>query len=317
MRFKNEVLVGTAIVLAVAIAVLGARYLGGIPLFGGGYQLVGVFDDAQGLAPGSAVRVSGVRVGRVERVRLSPAAQHVVVDMEIDGSVQIPRGARLATGGFSALGDVSIAITPGPRHNPPLAPGDTLLAATSRDLFGLLQDNADRLFGQADTLLTAASGTFSTADRLLDDTQGDLRQTLAALRGTTTTVDQIVRAERDRLASTLRNLEAASAGAATLTGDLQRFSETHADSVAIAITALNRTLGRADLALEQLDATTGHLDEILVKLNTGQGTLGLLLNEPDLYHQLDATLTGLNQILADFQADPARYLRELRLIRIF
>jgi phospholipid/cholesterol/gamma-HCH transport system substrate-binding protein len=317
MRFKNETLVGLAIVLAVAVAVLGARYLGGLPVFGGAYPLVAVFDDAQGLAPGSAVRVSGVRVGRVGRVRLSPSAQHVIVDMEIDGAVQIPRGARLSTGGFSALGDVSIAITPGPVGNPPLAPGDTLLAATSRDLFGLLQDNADRLFGQADTLLTAAAGTFTSADRLLDDTQGDLRQTLAALRGTTTTVDQIVRAERARLASTLRNLEAASAGAASLTADLQRFSDTHADSVALAITALNQTLGRADVALAQLDATTVHLDEILVKLNAGQGTLGLLLNEPDLYHQLDATLTSLNDILADFQADPARYLRELRLIRIF
>jgi len=317
MRYKNELLVGAAIVGAVLIVIFGIRFLTGSPLFGGGYPLVAVFDDAQGLTAGSTVRVNGVRVGRVERVRLSPDAQRVVVDLEIDPGVAIPRGATLGTGGLSALGDVNVAITPGPSRNPPLAAGDTLYAAPGGDLFGLLQDNAERLFGQADTLVTGAAGTFSRVDRILADSEGDLRATLAGLRGTTTAVDQLLRAERGRLQTTLANLQAASAGAARLTDDLGRFSDANADTLAATVAQLRRTLAQTEASLTGLSGTQAQLDETLARLNAGEGTLGLLLTDPDLYYNLNATLDNLNRVLLDFQNDPARYLRELRLLRVF
>lgn len=317
MRYKNETLVGAALIAAVLIVYFGIRFLTGVPLFGGGYQLVGVFDDAQGLTPGSTVRVSGVRVGRVEDVRLSPNAQRVLVDMEMNPGVTIPRGASIGTGGLSALGDVNVAITPGPSGNPPLTDGDTLYASAGTDLFSLVQDNAERLLGTADTLLAGAAGTFSSVDQLLAASQGDLRATLGALRGTTTTVDQILRAERGRLQTTLANLEAASAGAARLSDNLGRFSEANADTLAATISQLNRTLAQVETSLDQLGGTQAQLDEALTKLNTGQGTLGLLLNDPDLYYNLNTTLANLNQVLLDFQNDPSRYLRELRLLRVF
>jgi len=317
MRYKNELLVGIAIVAAVIIGIIGVRFLEGLPLLGAGYPLVAIFPDAQGITAGSPVRVSGVRVGRVDRVRLGTDAQQVIIDMIIDPAAQIPRGARISTSGFAALGDVQVSITPGPPQNPPLAARDTLYADVEADLVAYLQDRGPELFDRADTLLAAASGTFSTAEHLLTDTQGDLRQTLAALRGTTTAADQILRAERQRISDALASFQAASAGAAQLTTDLQGFTATHADTVALALSNLNQVLARTDAALHQVDATTAQVDLILHKLNAGEGTLGLLLNEPDLYYQLEETLTNLNRVIADFQEDPARYLRELRLIRLF
>jgi phospholipid/cholesterol/gamma-HCH transport system substrate-binding protein len=317
MRYKNEVLVGLAIVLAVIVGILGVRFLEGLPLLGGGYSIVAIFDDAQGMTSGSPVRVSGVRVGQVESVSLGEGSRHVVARLAISPGVEIPRGSTVSTTGLAALGDVSVSITPGPPRLGLLGSGDTLYARPSPDLLAMLQDNAERLFGEADTLLTAAAGTFTTAEAFLGETQGDLRQTIAALRGTTTTVDQILRAERARLASTLANLEAASADAAFLTADARRFTATHADSIALAVSGVNRTLVRVDHALGQLETTTTQLDEILFKINTGQGTIGLMLNEPTLYYNLEAAVANLNQIMADFQADPARYLREVRLFSLF
>jgi phospholipid/cholesterol/gamma-HCH transport system substrate-binding protein len=317
MRYRNEILVGAALLAAVLVALLGVRFLQGVPLLGGGYHLVAVFPDAQGLGTGSVVRVNGVRVGQVERVRLSDDAQHVVVRLSINPGIEIPRGGSVATGGFSALGDVNVAISPGPARNPLLVAGDTLYARASSDLFALLQDNAERLFGEADTLLTAAAGTFTTADALLSDTQGDLRQTLAALRGTTATVDALLRAERARLSATLRNLETASASAARLSGRFEGLVETHADTLSLTLTDLRQSLRRVDASLAQLDATGARLDAVLVKLDEGQGTLGLMLNDPELYHNLNATLATFNALAEDVQRDPARYLRELRLLRIF
>lgn len=317
MKYKNEVLVGVAVIAAIIVAVLGVRFLEGLPLLGGGYSVVAVFDDAQGMTTGSPVRVSGVRVGQVESLRLSDDSRHVFARLAISPGVQIPRRSTVSTVGLAALGDVSVSITPGPPGPEVLSHNDTLYAQPSPDLLALLQDNAERLFGEADTLLSAAAGTFTTAEALLADTQGDIRQTLAALRGTTTTVDQLLRAERARLTTTLGNLELASADAAALTAEARRFTGIHADSIALAISGVNRTLAGVDAALLQVGTTTAQLDEILFKINTGQGTIGLLLNEPDLYYNLEEAVTNLNQIMADFQADPARYLRELRFFRLF
>ncbi len=310
---RNEVILGATIVAAVLIGFFGMRFFEGRPLFGGGYELVGIFPDAQGISSGSTVRVSGIRVGNVERIRLSPTADEVHVTMSINPGVTIPRGGQLATSGFAALGDVSVAIRPGPPGNPPYQQGDTLRAQRGADLFAELQEGSVDLLGQANEVL----GQMSAAGQLVNDPQGDLRQTLASLRSSTVAVDQLLRQERQRLTSTLANLEVASAGAARLSGDLQAFADVHADSLALLVSNANRAVARVDAAITQLGTTNQHLDEVLFKLNTGQGTLGRLLNEPEVYERLESTLTTLDEILEDFQTDPARYLRELRLFSVF
>jgi phospholipid/cholesterol/gamma-HCH transport system substrate-binding protein len=317
MRNRNELLVGVVIVVALLVAFGGTRFLSGKPVFGRSYTLVGVFEDAQGLTPGAAVRVSGVRVGQVQSVRLSPMADRVFVVMQVDPNVVIPQGAQLQTSGIAALGDVNVAIVPGPATQPRLASGDTLYAARPPDLFGAFQSNAPNLMSQTDALLAGAAASFSKVDDLLGNTDGDLRTMLAALRGTTGAMEALLLAEQSRLSATLANLEAASAGAATLTGRLGAFAESHADSLAATVSQLNRALTSVDAALGRVDASTAQLDVLLGKLNAGEGTLGLLLNDPELYNNLNGTLTGLNGLLLDLQQNPGRYIRELRPFRLF
>jgi len=63
---------------------------------------------------------------------------------------------------------------------------------------------------------------------------------------------------------------------------------------------------------------TGHrFHALLLTLDEGEGTLGRLLNEPDLHEQLELTLESLNRIIRDFEENPGRYLRELTLLRLF
>jgi phospholipid/cholesterol/gamma-HCH transport system substrate-binding protein len=309
MRRNNEFFVGLAIVIAVLIGFGGTRFFQGTPLFGGGFTLVGVFEDSQGLTPGNVVRLSGVRVGQVESVRLAPSADRVYVTMQIDRGVAIPGGAELATGGIAALGDVNIALKPGPPGNPPLANGDTLYARGATDMFASLQRDA--------TGIMASAGTTLASMETMIDAESDLRQMLASLRGATATLDQLLRTEQVRLAATLQNFQAASASVSELTSSVSRIASTQSDSIALAISNLNRTLENAELTMHHLGATSAELDVALTRINSGDGSLGLLLNDPTLYYQLDSTLTNINSILGDFQENPRKYLRELRLVKIF
>jgi len=63
--------------------------------------------------------------------------------------------------------------------------------------------------------------------------------------------------------------------------------------------------------LEELNTTVSTLNEVIVKLNEGQGTLGKLINEEEAYDNLNASLKELELLLEDFRVHPKRYTRVL------
>lgn len=317
MKYSNEVKVGVAIVLTALVLFFGVRFLSGLPLFGSGYQLVAVFDDTEGLASGNPVDVSGVQIGTVDHVRLLPGAAAAEVTMTITGDTELPRGTVARVGGFSALGDVSVSLQPGPVGAPPLADGDTLLTRESSDLVGLVQNNAERIFGNLDTLIVGAAGTFSNVDLLLADPESDLRATLANLNRASQAANRLLVSQQEQLAATLANLNRASRGVADLSGRANAFTDQNADSLALTIERLNRALLGAEAGLASFETTSAQLDTLLARLNDGEGTLGLMLNDPTLYYNLNEAATNLNRLVVEFQANPKRYLQELRLVDVF
>ncbi|WP_412069794.1 MlaD family protein [Rubrivirga sp. IMCC43871] len=335
----NELKVGLAVLLSAAFIFFGVRFLSGQPLFGAGYTVVVVFEDAQGLAPGALVRLNGVRVGDVRDVRLGTDARRVFVDLSIDGDVEIPRGSTVQTSGISALGEVNIEITPpqGASAGNPLAPGDTLIASTTPDIFDLIAGESNSLTARADTALIGAVNTFTTLDRILQNSGGDIESLLAQLRFLSQASVKLVTEEQGRIDRTLASLEGAAANAGGVadrvgrnvedlsvivgndvvatSGTVRLLAETNADSVTAAVNNLSSALRRADQQLVQLTALTETLTSLTAgldsTLNSPNGTVGLLLRDPSLYYNLNATATSIQQILQDLQADPGRYLGEL------
>lgn len=338
---SNEVKVGLAVLASIAVLYVSVRFLGGQPLFGAGYDLVVAFDDAQGLAPGSLVRLNGVRVGDVRGLELSPDARRVFVTARIDAGTEIPRGSTVQTSGISALGTVNIEITPpvGADAGRPIAAGDTLVASTLPDLFDLLAGQSNSITVRADSALIGAVSTFTTLDRLLTNSGDDLTAVLAQLRFLTTAATTTLLEERARIGRALGSFElaAANAGATTeaVANDVRDLStavgndvvatsrsirgvaETNADSIAVVVAGLNTSLRRLDANLASLNRVTARLDTTLSRVESSEGTLGLLLTDPSLYENANAAAATLQQVLQDFQNDPSRYLRDLNLVRVF
>lgn len=335
----NEIKVALAVLLSAAALYVGVRFLSGQPLFGAGYEVVAVFDDAQGLSPGAIVRLNGVRVGEVREIRLGPNARQVYVTLGVDGEVEIPRGSTLQTSGLSALGEVNVEISPpqGAGAGRPLADGDTLRASTTPDLFDLIAGESTSLTARADTALIAAVNTFTTLDEILQNSGGDIEPILAQLRFLTQAVTTLITEEQGRVDRTIASLEMAAANASAVSdrvgrnveevavvvgddltatsGTVRGLAEANADSVTAAVNNLSSALRRADqqlVALTELTATLATLTADLdTTLNSPDGTLGLLLNDPSLYYNANAAAAALQQILQDLQAEPGRYLGEL------
>jgi len=306
VKYTNEIKVGVALVLSALIFYVGIRYFKDLPLFQGTNAFSTNFANANGLVSGNVVRIHGVNVGAVDEVRLAPGSSRAEVSFHVDRGVVIPHGSTTSIGGFGALGVIRIDINLGPADGPAHQPGDVIPSYEEDSLDDLLE-RAPALVGRADSLLIGATATLDAARTLIAHPESDLRQTLVAIQGSAQAINSLLRSEQARIARVLEGVD-------TLTGSLNTLAR---DSLGVTVENLNALLDRVDQNMAALMGTTATLNTILGKIDRGEGTLGLLINDASLYHQLDTTLANLNRILLDFERDPKRYLKDLKLIDVF
>ncbi len=310
MKYTNELKVGLSILFTTAIFILGVRYFDDLPLFTGTKALLTEFDNAGGLIAGNLVRINGVNVGSIDEVSIDPATNRVRVLFHVHKDLNIPEGSYAQITGFDALGIVQMDLFLGASTNPSIPDGGRVPGRPSHDLLASLTERAPVLINRVDSVLYGLDVTLSETRTLLGNPQSNLQQSLVALRSSLTTLTRFFQAEKGRLSHILQNTE-------QLTGSLNDVLTEQGDSLGITLHNLNQVLARLDANLAAFEGTTARLDAILGKIDRGEGSLGLLINDPSLYHHLDSTLTSVNDLLADLKKDPRKYLRELKLIDIF
>lgn len=310
MKFTNEIKVGLTIIVATAIFILGVRYFEDLPLFDATHDLVAEFDNAGGLIGGNIVRVNGVAVGSVKNVYISDTSGKVMVEFHVDPSIPVTEGSYATISGFDALGVVRLELTLGPASAPRIPEGGMVSARMASDLLTDLSDRAPRMMDDVGAAVDELNGVLAQANAMLSTPESDFRQTLNAARGSMEQMEALLSSERDRIAGILANADSLTAGLNAAVGE-------DGQAVSSLIESMESTLATLNEDLEQFQETNEQLSILLQKLNEGEGTLGMLINDPSMYHRMDSTLSGLNALISDFQANPGRYLKEMKLVDLF
>ncbi len=131
-----EALVGL-IVVVLALWFVGSAYAR-TSVGGGGYLLTARFPNATGVAVGTDVRTSGIKIGKVESERLDPKTFQAVLQLRISGDVRFPTDSSAAITSEGILGGSYIALSPG--GDPAMLPPGGEIAETqgAQDLMGLM-----------------------------------------------------------------------------------------------------------------------------------------------------------------------------------
>lgn len=310
MKYSNEIKVGLTIIVAAVIFILGIRYFEDLPLFDSTYDLVAEFDDAGGLIGGNIVRVNGVSVGSVTSVYISETTGKVIVEFHVDPKIPVTEGSYATVGGFDALGVVRMDLTLGPSSSPRIPEGGLVASSATSDLMADMSARAPAMLDSVGRVLEELDGVLVEANTILSTPESDLRRTLAAARGSMSQVEALLAGERDRMVRILANAD-------SLTADLDTAMGEDGEVLASLMGQMETTLTTLNEDLERFQATNEQIDTLLRKLNEGEGTLGMLINDPSMYHRMDSTLNGLNALIADFQDNPGRYLREMKIVDLF
>jgi phospholipid/cholesterol/gamma-HCH transport system substrate-binding protein len=275
-------------IVSFIVLLWGYFWLTGQPLGERGYNVVVVVPNASGLDKGDRVRLAGVEVGVVTSVRLV-AADRVIVRLRLHRDLELPRDSRALLQSVGVFGDVIIALQAGSSQTM-ASDGDTLAVGTTTglmDLAGDLGDQAQVVLGQIERLL---------ADTAIDDVHGSA----AALQGTLRELERLVRENGDDFAALSRSLRQT---AETLQETVEG---TDVDKAVADIEATAATLAETAETLKQ---TAESIASVADKVDRGEGTLGLLVNDPSLYEDLRSAVNSVSSLSQDIQQNPGRYLK--------
>lgn len=293
---RAELQVGLLVLAGFAALVAGVLWVTGGDVTTERYRLYAVAEQANQVSEGSRVYVRGVDVGSVRGVRLQ--RDRVVLSLSLGSEVRLPRDSRAVIEPAGFLGTQMVRLLPGAAAAT-AGPGDTLSVTAGPDLQSL-----------ATTLGEEARTVLGRAARLLDDTTvtsvrsgaRDLSSTLRDLRA-------LVESERETLSRLVANLERTSEGLSRATSG-PRLERTVAriDSLTVALDSTGR----------ELTASSRSLSSILAKVDSGEGSLGLLVNDERLYERVTAAAENLRTaseeialLSRDVRERPRRYLEGL------
>ena len=293
MKKRDDVLVGLVMVVAIIVAITGSLWLarGGLSK---GYALYAKFPWSSGLKQGQPVLLAGVNVGYVDEVELRQDGT-VLTTFRVGKEYKVPRGTVATVVANGIFGDMAIALTPA-RPNPLSIPAeDTVPVGPSAP--GIAQ-----LTGKADSIATSVNAITTAFQRDLVAAGGiaDMRQAIAS---TNRLVNQfsVIAAEQNRqLTATFASFRRATSGI---------------DSAKIDSTLVNVRTATANMTAlsEELKTTSAKLDAIIAKVDSGNGTAALLLNDPGVYNDVRKLLAQVDSVMADFKRNPRRYIN----LRVF
>ena len=268
LRFGKEAVVGTLVLIAIAIFVFGTMWLSGRSI-GNRNAYVIQFPNVSGLKRASPVTVSGVQVGRVEEIRLQDVGK-VQVKISLPPNIKPKLDASAIVLSSNLVGDYVVDLDPG-RAAQALPPGQVIIGRTKSGF----SDKAELLGDRADSVLI---GLQEFANK---ETAQQLRETMTALQATLQAAERTMRLYGD----------ASRGPSAELTRTMRSFQ---------AVTA------RLDRMTAQLGATSARLDTVLLGVNQGRGTLGKFATDSGLYYDLRDVSAGLKGLLAELQKNPGK-----------
>ena len=286
-KTRDDILVGVVIVLGLLIGIVGSVWLarGGLSK---GYPLYAKFAWGAGLKTGAPVWVSGAAVGYVSDVNFQPDGT-LLTQLRITSSQPIPRGSPASVVPNGIFGDVAVNFTP-KMSGAKYAEQDTVVSGPPAA--GIAQ-----LTAKADSITTSVASLTSAMNKELVAGGGlaDLRQTLAGTNKLIGQLSAIAATQSTQLTATMTSLRRATSSI---------------DSVKIdsTLTNLRSASGNMNSLTRSLDSTGRALNQIVAKVDSGNGSAAKLVNDPALYNDVHALLGRIDSLVADIKKNPKRYI---------
>lgn len=282
----KEVRIGIAGIAALCILVVGINYLKGINMFKPASYFYVAFQDVNGLAKSSPVYADGVRVGIVRDIAYDfNQPKNVVVEVELDTELRIPKGssAELVA---ELMGGVRMNILLANNPHEKYIVGDTISGSLNNGMMekvATMMPQVEKMLPKLDSILTSLNSIMG--DSSIPATLHSMEKMASNLEVSAKQLKILMKKDIPQLTGKLNTI---------------------GDNFIVISNNLKEINYAATFA--SIDSTIANVKMITEKLNSKDNTVGLLLNDPQLYNNLNATTLNAASLLEDLKAHPKRYV---------
>jgi phospholipid/cholesterol/gamma-HCH transport system substrate-binding protein len=297
--------------------------------------------DASGVVQGSEVRLSGIRIGKVQKVELSgqvAPGREVRAEMRVLSRYlkNIPADSQTDVSADTLVGlkfiDIAEGKSPLPIHEDGVLPSEPVQQAASRaNLMETLQNNlsqVDRILADMSSPATE-TGRLVVGEQLYDNILLHINGFDSALHTFLTPQSDLGKAfytdeiynrvhnfavQLDRQLASIQNGEGA---VGHLFASDEQYNEILRELVQLRAALADANAGKGkfgaflqdDSGYQRITRLLAATDAMISSLNAGEGQAGRLLSNAQLYESLNGSLHSMQEFLRDLRENPRKYLR--------
>ena len=303
MKITREIKTAILVIASILLFIWGYSFLQGRDLLNTYRMFYVQYDNVEGLSTSAPVTINGLTVGRITQIKLIPETGKLQVEIQVKSDFPISKSSTIDIYEPGLIGGKQIQIVPNFQDPVMAESGDFFKGRNVPGLTSLvgekltpLQEKIEKVAADADLLLKNLN------DVLDEKSKANLRESIARL---SLVMDEFAKAGKnvnELLDNNQANIDRTMVNLSKTTANFSKFSDTLANA------NIGQALRNFENSMKGVDKIVTNFDKISTDLQGGKGTMGKLLNDDQLYKNLNQTSTELELLLQDLRLNPTRYI---------
>ena len=305
MNLSKELKTGLIAIFAIIGFVVLYQFMKGKNLFTTDNVFYAKYDNVEGLSVSNPVSINGLKVGQVDEIKpitTKDGRLHFVVKMTIDDKFEFSRSSTLEIfePGLMSGKEMKINLA----YGAPIAKdGDTLKGNYQLSMLNSLSSQVKPVKDQLSNVLLKLDSTLASTNKIVDEQNrreiklllSNLNQTVASFKGTAEQTNKILASNEKGLHEVVDNAN-------------KMLLTTNATVSKYGTVAEKIDVDKLNLTIDEFSKTANKLNSVIAGIQNGEGSLGKLAKDDQLYNNLTKTADNMNKLVEDLKANPKRYV---------
>jgi len=296
LRLSKEIKAAFFVLSTILLFIFGFNYLKGSSILDKQKTIYAVYDEVDGLLVGANVMINGLSIGNVTELDFLPNSTKILVTLKVKDKLSFSSKSTASIYETGVLGGLAISIEPVFERESIVKTGDTLMSSVRPGLTELINRQIEPLSRQLQSTITSVDSIFTGASNVLNkQTQEEIKESISvltsainAINNSSLIIEETLTSKNTQINNTLDNIENISSNLSNVSDELNSF-------------------GLSSL-LTNLEVSVDGISSVVDKLNSDNSTLGKLINEDEVYNNLNSSIESLNILINDIKANPKKYV---------
>ena len=299
MSISKETKVGILSAFAITVLVIGYNFMRGEELFTSSNEYFGKYEQIEGLFKSNPVLINGYKVGSVTSIEMNRATLELTVGITVGDDIKVPKNSVMKIVNNDMIGSKAVELIFGDDSTEFAKNGDFLIAQQDQGIAQAVSGVLEPLTKSVSSVLGNIDTAIAGAD--LGTTLRDASLALKSFKETADKLNNLLNGKDEEIDAILGNVKETTVGLKGLTPRI--------DGILNEIDATSKELSNVEFKAlaDQVKNLATELEKTTAAVNSKDGTLGMLVNDKELYNNLDVTVVKLKALLEDIEKYPRRY----------